>query len=266
MGFALVPFSFAMEEIHMGWHHMVSKQWMTERAKYLNASSIKEILPFTESGRKRSPAQREAAMLKAWARNKIDYVPYDDCESTGAAARGHILEDPAIKHFSKACNVPMFHWDDVVVHNGIVGWSPDGLNVDQKYHPGYSIPYHEIQATQMCEVKSYSVEKHIAKLCELKSQHEERWQVATAFYVMPQLEKGYLIFFNPDVVDTLRLGVFGYRREDLEIEIDMIADAVDDFKLCCPVICTDYNPPIYCNNSDMYKMVAEKESNRMNPI
>ena len=46
------------------WRHVVDKEWMMARTNYLTASSIKSILPVTETGRKRSQAQIEANMLK----------------------------------------------------------------------------------------------------------------------------------------------------------------------------------------------------------
>ena len=211
------------------WYHKVDRRWMEARAKYLNASAIKEMLPVTETGRKRSQAQREAAMMKAWSHHLQTHIPEEALESRGAAARGHILEPFALNEYQRCTGESsVYHWDDVVIHDKYIGWSPDGMSIPQVKDYGCSWDVDErgrLCAETIFEVKSYSIEKHVAKLHE--GVHEERWQLAVGMYLQPQTQRAVLIFFNPDCSCGLAYNV--YKRSDLEEEIEMIRETVDDY-------------------------------------
>lgn len=212
------------------WRHVVDKDWMKARSRLLTASNIKNILPVTETGRKRSQAQIEANMMKVVASMSTLYIPVEECVSTGAAARGHLLEPIAIK---EAVNLGLYHWDDVVFKKGILGWSPDALSIPQDGEFLGDKGLYDIDKkgapcpSAIGEVKSYGMEKHTAAVYMDKELLPERWQLAVGMLMLPCCRGAHLIFFNPDSRD--RLAVKTYTRKDLEEEIEMIEEAVVSF-------------------------------------
>lgn len=210
------------------YRHEVSKDWLLVRSRYLNSSSIYNMLPTTETGRKRSQAQIQSAMMKAYAHMNTAYITDEDAVSTGAAARGHILEPYAIEEFNNMTGLKLYHWDDEVLVDKqcVLGWSPDALNVMQK-------PDHRIRHfmgveskpfTMAGEVKCYSIEKHIEMFMADKMTRVERWQIACGFIVCPYLETAYLIGFNPDC--NQRIFAKKYTRSDLAKEIEEIKETI----------------------------------------
>lgn len=206
--------------------HRVKREWMEARLKYLNASAIKEMLPTTETGRKRTAKQIESARIKALARTFVSHVTDDALVSTGPAARGHILEPYAIADFNDAVpSAHLYHWDDVVCTDGVLGWSPDAVSVPS--------PEDVVETTdKYCaenigEVKSYGTEKHVAKMFEAKESCEERWQLACGMYLWPNVQSAYLIFYDPDC--DVRLHWKEYTRDDLEDEIEQIGKVIQGY-------------------------------------
>ncbi len=210
------------------WYHECNLDWMRARQSVLTASDIKDLLPVTPSGRKRIVDDLDR--LKVLARKKV-VLTKDDCISTGVAARGHIMEPYAIELWNaNKHNSTLYHWDDVVVRESgsCIGFSPDACDIVQ---PDEGIVFDDVEAiTTIGEVKSYSPEKHTA--CSHKrysSALEERWQIATAMYVCPNLDTGFLIFFNPDIPE-LAMTVRKYDRPSLRSEIEVIQKIVDDWR------------------------------------
>lgn len=209
----------------MEWKHSVSLDWMKARQKYLTASEVKNLIPFTKTGRSRKIEQED--YLKVYA-NKLKELTEADCLSFGAAARGHILEPYAIKMFNEAVGAKFFHWDDAIIHdsiNSILAFSPDGLNIPQ---PNSKIDFGDVFLNstmtfdEMIEVKCYSAERHlIAKYID-KMNLEERWQIAHAFTTSSYLKQAYLVFFNPSMKDYLIW--HRYTRDDLKEEIKVIVN------------------------------------------
>lgn len=215
------------------WKHRVNKDWLMARTHYLTASSIKNILPITETGRKRSQAQIEANMMKAVSNMMTEFIPDDDCISTGAAARGHLLEPIAIEEANNAKNFGLYHWDDIILVKGLLGWSPDAMSIPQNGHLKKSCIYDiEKQGTpcpaSIGEVKSYLMERHIASVYTDKKDCPERWQLAVGMALLKQCQYANLIFFNPD--SNVRLAVKTYSRQDLEEEIEMVKEAEESFR------------------------------------
>lgn len=209
------------------WFHTCSLDWLKARQQCLTATDVKELLPVTKTGRPRKVT--DESYLKVYAR-KLANLTWNDCESTGAAARGHILEPYAVKAFN-LCGFKheLFHWDDLVLtksehqHLGL-SFSPDALDVIQI--PGV-VPLCKVPdaATVMGEVKSYSPEHHLVCGYTPKGQLEERWQVATAMAVAENIEDAYLIFYNPSM--EKQLFVVEYDRLDLVDEIDTVLEVED---------------------------------------
>ena len=192
----------------MRYEHVTSLEWMNERQKYITASDVAKLVPYTATGRKRNITDDDYFQLMA---EKEKILTIDDCISTGAAARGHILEPYAIKEANKFITRKLNHWDDICLHRGYAGYSPDALDVSAR-------PY---EAIVMGEVKCYNPAKHIIKSKQKLKDMEERWQLAMAFYVLPDLSYAYLILFNPGLCEG-KLYINQYSRSMFENELEII--------------------------------------------
>ena len=202
----------------MNWEHKCSLAWMRERQKYLTASDIKSLVPVTKTGRPRKVDDEAYYRVLA---SKLVEITEDDCWSFGAAARGHILEPYAIDALNvmllQMSRPPIYWWDDKVVHDGIrsLAFSPDGMNVPQDKMP--------TSATVIAEVKCYSTEKHMVVAHTPKNLIEERWQIATAMAVLDNIERAYLMLYDPRFL-IQRAVMIEWERGELEDEIGMILD------------------------------------------
>lgn len=204
----------------MQWVHRVSREWMLARQSVLTASDIKDLIPVTATGRPRKITEKE--YLKVLSR-KHKLITDEDLVSTGWAARGHIMEPYALREFNdvRPGSVPYIrYWDDKLVANDWLGYSPDGLDIDMPNNGFAYVHYDEIRPGFIFEVKSYSPENHNNKGHSSPMSLEERWQIATAMTVSPSIYAGYLILFNPSYPDSMF--VHEYNRDDLSDEIDTI--------------------------------------------
>lgn len=209
----------------MNWQHRCSIEWMRARQHFLTASDIKELLPVTATGRTRKVTEEN--YLKVYARKQLQLTS-DDCISTGAAARGHILEPYAIEMFN-ALKDPadkLYHWDDAVIHNSdpypecsnTLAFSPDACDIEQG---DSGLICMNVDPIAIGEIKSYGIEKHF--MCGFTNYKdlEERWQIATAMATRPSIERAYIIFYHPG---SKEYNMFWnmYTREDLDEEIDIV--------------------------------------------
>lgn len=205
----------------MKWFHKCDPAWLEARQKCLTATDVKELLPVTKTGRKRTVGNE--AYLKVFAR-KIEAVTADDAVSTGAAARGHVLEPYAIDRYNAFETTKLHHWDDVVIirptHRfGMLGFSPDAMSIPMPdNHPTQVVENVE----SIGEVKCYAAENHMIRGYTPKDELEERWQLATAMAVCDSISEAKLIFFNPSLKNEMF--VVDYRRADLAREIETILD------------------------------------------
>lgn len=208
------------------WFHKCDLDWLKARQKYLTATDVKDLLPFTKTGRKRTITDEH--YLKVFA-GKMVNLTEDDCVSTGAAARGHILEPYAIDRYNKVDfgkNAYLWHWDDVVITRPnadpfSLAFSPDAMS----YEPS-SFPKENVVAIDdievIGEVKSYSPERHMVAGYTPKDELEERWQIATAMAVCESIEEAYLLFYNPSMRNQLY--IVDYDRADLADEIEAVLE------------------------------------------
>lgn len=217
----------------MKWEHKVNLQWLKDRQEWLTATDIKDLIPYTKTGRERRITLED--YYKVWIRKQIELTE-EDTKSTGAAARGHLLEPYAIQAFSqgKKLNKEFYHWDDCLIfnHDNGLSYSPDGLTVRQLAGVTsidvLALPH---EPRNLVEVKSYSPEAHLNRILTHQELLEERWQIATAFAVDEQLEYATLILFNPSLkISTIRLATHTYDREDLEDEIETILGIAQNWK------------------------------------
>lgn len=197
----------------MKWEYKCNLKWLKERQQHLTATDVKELVPYTKTGRSKKIEDED--YVKVLSRKFVNLTE-DDCVSYGAAARGHILEPFALEVYNgNPRSTFLYHWDDTVIckdeRDMGLSFSPDATNVPE----GNSSPI-----TVIGEVKSYGAEKHFACGLSDKMDLEERWQLATAMAVLPSIEKALLLFFNPST--PFKLFVKEYTRAELVDEIKII--------------------------------------------
>lgn len=260
------------------WFHKCSFGWMQARQTCLTASDIKELLPVTKSGRKRTIT--DETYIKVLA-NKLVRLTSDDCISTGVMARGHILEPYAIEAYNDAIDnglinaTHLYHWDDVVVtrHNHLplaLGFSPDAMAIEQKWP--YTDPHgpalfsEDVDIQAIGEVKSYSPDRHMISGFTDKKDLEERWQVATAMATRFSIKEAFILFYNPSMRNQLY--VVSYDRSDLSSEIDTILETeanwlawVDGFS---KLVHSDLIPGNINRELEIVDDILEKE--KLNPV
>lgn len=214
----------------MQWQHKTNLEWLKARQKYLTATDIKDLIPLTKTGRPRTVTTDD--YMKVLARKQV-MLTENDTISTGAAARGHMLEPYAIDFLNNKLGYTAWHhWDDALIHNAkedlLLSFSPDGMNIPQTSDKiEYSVD--EIkEANRIVEIKSYNESSHICKGNTNKKQLEERWQIATAFAVDQSLISATLLFFNPSMKETIY--GFNYSRNDLYDEIHIIYEIAAEWK------------------------------------
>jgi hypothetical protein len=209
----------------MNWFHKVDPAWLEERKKYLSASDVKKLIPITATGRAR--ANMAEANLKAWA-EKQAVITEDDICSSGPMARGHLLEPYAITEFNKLGIAELYHWDDALIYapDGM-SCSPDALDMFQTSKTKRCWNGAKIVPAHHGEVKAYNAATHYAVGLGDKMTLEERWQIATAFYVMPTLKSSFLIMYHPGAKHPLFY--HEYVRAELEDELVMITQVVKDY-------------------------------------
>lgn len=207
----------------MKWVHKCKIEWLAARQMFITATDIKDLLPVTKTGRKRTIGDED--YLKVLAR-KLAKISPEDCVSTGSAARGHILEPYAVDAFNREFGKDMHHWDDAIVAKPMPGaynlaFSPDAMSIEQ---PADTVVENiGPDPIEIAEVKCYYPERHFVCGNTAKDKLDERWQVAAAMAVRSEISKAYVIFYNPSM--EAQLYVFEYSRKDLEDEIKTIAEA-----------------------------------------
>jgi hypothetical protein len=212
------------------WFHKCDLEWLKARRKYLTATDVKDLLPFTKTGRKRTITDEH--YLKVFA-GKLVNLTEDDCISTGAAARGHILEPYAIERYNEedfGSNTWLYHWDDIVITQPNAGplslaFSPDAMNNKPSFYDGSIIAIDKLidgNIKTIGEVKSYSPERHMLAGYTPKDKLEERWQIATAMAVCESIDEAYLLFYNPSMRNQLY--IVDYDRADLADEIEAVLE------------------------------------------
>ncbi len=210
----------------MEWKHTVNLEWMEARQRHLTASEVRQLIPFTATGRSRKIT--DETYMKIFSK-KIIKLTEEDCKSYGAAARGHLLEPFAIDSANGILGTSLQHWDDVLVtaKDHVLAYSPDSLDVTCPRNPGVIF---DPGPKVMGEVKSYGVDRHLECAMKPKMELEERWQIATAMAVSPSMEKAYLILYNPDLNEmSLQVCVHEYERDELEDEMKTILEVEQEW-------------------------------------
>ena len=216
----------------MNWRHEVSEAWLQARKDVLTASDIKSLIPEWKRIKKmdKMPDVIMPMFAGIWCEKNTTTKP--DPVSTSSAARGHIFESYAVETYNRHAKERKFHhWDDCIIKNNGLGFSPDATNViqyvddvecivnvseDQLVYPDSKkiLP----APRKIMEIKSYLPDHHMKCLIKDKMDHDELWQIAVAFAVLPKLEEAKLMFFCPDA--PYPVGLFTYTRKELKQKID----------------------------------------------
>jgi hypothetical protein len=213
----------------MKWDHKASTDWLKARQSVLTATDIESLVPAYKKYLKAGGSEIPPAFAGLWAEKTYEgeLNPY----STGAAARGHIMEEYAIESYNR--QPEKYHcqhynyWDDALIYANGVGFSPDGLDVCQSIGSPM-LPVSEVNPRYLVEVKSYSPGVHMQTYLKYPVDLKERLQVAPAFHVCPTLEEACVLFYCPDA----RISMFTryYDRVELEEELELVAGIVDAYQ------------------------------------
>lgn len=211
-----------------GWIHKCSLDWLKARQRYITASDVKSLLPVTPTGRPRAVSDKDYMRVMA---GKMTQLTEEDCMSYGAAARGHLLEPYAVDSLNKILaelqgkeHETFYWWDDkLIAEKGrVLAFSPDAMNVPM------DDPNAKENVTAIAEIKSYGSEKHLTTAYTPKEEIEERWQIASAMALLPNIDHAYLVLYNPKM-KFRKTFVIRYDRDDLLSEIAMICKVEDDW-------------------------------------
>lgn len=218
----------------MKWEHRCSIDWLRDRQRFITASDIKGLLPVTKTGRPRTVTDIDR--LKVMASKLVD-VTEEDCMSYGVMARGHLLEPYAIdalnnmivrmgKSIGKA--EKMHWWDDriVSIEGRSLAFSPDAMDVPM------DDPDYIGKVTAIAEIKCYDPAHHLAVAYSRPEEIEERWQIASAMALLPNIQHAYLVLFNPKMADR-KIFTITYERGDLEKEIAMVLQVEREWDMFC---------------------------------
>lgn len=204
------------------WSHKVSPAWLLARREVVTATELRDLRTAykraTVAEKKGVKVNETVASL--WAeKHSLEVDPY----SSGAAARGHHLEPYAVQEFNESYQ-EMHHWDDCLITDGFLGFSPDAMDVKQDQSYGVKEHYSELKESPkaILEIKSYSPKNHIKSCITSKEKLPERYQLAGAMAVCPSIEEAYLFFYNPS--HEVGKHVVHYTREELQEEIKEVRE------------------------------------------
>jgi len=226
-----------MATSRMDWYHEVDEGWLIARKGVLTATEISKLVsPYKRFPKKRVEAgEVNPAFAALWGEKTSDWPV--DVTSYGAAARGHVMEPYAVDEYSRITGLDMFHWDDCLLCNGAIGFSPDGLDVhptctDVNLTVGTDGLYAEDGLacelpTRMLEVKSFEPASHMKAIVTPKYERDQLMQLAVAFHVLPSLDEATLMFFCPPA----RIPIFleTYTRDSLSAMIDLVDEIVVEY-------------------------------------
>ena len=190
------------------WYHEVSAEWLKARQAVLTATDVAGLMPeykrYLKAG---SPDKIMPGFAALWCQKHSDM--YLDTSSVEAAARGHIMEPWAVDSWNQQAKPTFYHWDDAIVCNGLLGFSPDAMVVPQLTNdPSFQVTsdgkfivaasqMHYDSPNEVMEIKCYEPAKHMKSIIEDRMEHAELMQVAMAFAVLPKLETVRLVWFCP---------------------------------------------------------------------
>lgn len=227
----------------MEWRHQVSTEWLKARRDVITAT---ELIGLKAGFTKLTKAQKAGtqvapAFAALWGSKHSVMEP--DPTSVGAAARGHYLEPYAVQDYSTQSGEKYYHWDDVLICNNGLGFSPDAMDIEQSPYAGVRCDVkkgklmsgeakYAAMPTSILEVKSYGIENHMKNMVVDKMQLKERYQIAAAMMVVPTLESGKLLQYCPQL-EQFSMYVREYTRDELTKEIEELSEILDVWQKTC---------------------------------
>ena len=209
----------------MEWRYETNMDWFDARRSVLTATEAVSLLP---SMRKKAKAGTRPAFVGLLG-EKLSLVRQEQITS-GAAARGHVLEPYAVEEFGRHNQgYLMYHWDNRIVIDPArsIGFSPDSLDVPMSEASPIALTANDVNAKTLLEVKSYGDKHHMQSCFTEHDKHPERYQVAYGMLVLPTIEKGYLMFYNPG--NMVGYHIEEYSRDELGKELKQLDDVVNEW-------------------------------------
>ena len=220
----------------LDWYHEVDPQWLAARADALTATDIKGLTATWKRVKKSSAKGLIPEFAAVWGAKTADW-PVDET-SYGAAARGHIMEPYAVEEYNNLNNTEFHHWDDCIIVNGPVGFSPDALDIMQPtadirldYSDDGLVAFDDKVCDlpkHMLEIKSFEPAAHMKAIATPKMKRDQLMQLAVAFVVLPSLETATLVFFCPGA--KIKLWSDTYTREDLQEYIQLAVEISEKYQ------------------------------------
>lgn len=228
----------------MDWKHEVSVDWLKARRDVVTATELVGLKSgFTKLTKAQKAGTKVAPAFAAlWGQKHSTVDP--DPASFGAAARGHFMESYAINDYSLQKKEKFYHWDDCIICNNGLGFSPDAMDIVQA-HPDVRFDVkkgslvsvngkraYTTMPKSILEVKSYGIENHMKNMVAGKKQLKERYQIAAAMMVIPTLEEGTLVQYCP-MLESFSMFTRTYTRAELEDEIEELSEILDVWNKTC---------------------------------
>lgn len=220
------------------WYHEVSAEWLKARQTVLTATDViglqAEWKRYLKAG---SPDKLMPGFAAMWCQKHSD--TYLDTSSVEAAARGHAMEPWAVDSWNQQMVTRFHHWDNCIICNGPIGFSPDAMNVPQfsSVHDcrldvsscgkflvssrGFKCD----SPVEAMEIKCYEPAQHMKAIIEERMEHKELMQVAMAFCVLPMLETARLVWFCPGA--PVSMFTEKYTRDDLHDQIRWVMEIAE---------------------------------------
>lgn len=230
----------------MDWQHEVSVDWLKARQDVVTATELIGLMSGRTKWTKAQKAGTEVvpAFAALWGQKHSIMDP--DPRSYGPAARGHILEPYAVADYVALTGNKYYHWDDCIICNNGLGFSPDAMTLPQGEFPGVRFDVEKgklvgrfMKGTKkmpmpesILEVKSYGIENHMKNMVTKKESLKERYQIAVAMMVLPGLKSGVLVQYCPQLSEWSMFERV-YTREDLEKEIEELSEVLDMWNKTC---------------------------------
>lgn len=213
------------------WSHNVGELWLAARREHLMASEVKNLITDykrIKAGKIKLPNALQFAKVYGSKMN-CDI----DTSSFGVMARGHIMEPYAVEEYNRINGTKFYQWDDKLITRGIVGFSPDAMDIPQL--PGTKMVVNlddelvdkngdaNPGPNEILEIKSYEAGQAFQRLSMIGRDEplEERWQIATAMAVCYTIKTGTIMFYLPQCGLEFSKQ---YDRADLIDEIDIVMD------------------------------------------
>lgn len=203
----------------MEWYHKANEKWLAARRDVITATELIDLRPKMKrmAERYRTGKDVHPNFAAVWGR-KHSSTP-DDPTSFGAAARGHIMEPYAVEEFNRRTGLELHHWDDVIITNDDLGYSPDAFDVPCPHCNAGSMEFKGMhnKPEVLGEIKSYGIEHHYMCMVADKMKLPERYQIAAGMLCCPSVKTGYLILYCPQA----KHGIVwrSYSRAELDDEI-----------------------------------------------